>query len=87
MANQLTQLMEDFFHTADNLFHQVPLSELHTQSLNQALDTVLHSTLMAAPSHNQLLFNQVGGSIMGCSFLCFFVSLNQQVVLALNIGS
>jgi hypothetical protein len=60
--------MEDFFRTADDWFHQVPSSELHTQSLNQALDTILHLTLMAMPSHNQLLFDQVGGSIMGCSF-------------------
>jgi hypothetical protein len=27
---------------------------------------------MATPSHDQLLFDQVGGSIMGCSF--FFKS-------------
>jgi hypothetical protein len=45
---------------------------------------------MAMPSHNQLLFNQVGGSIMGCSFFKMFftfVGLNRQVVLALNFGS
>jgi hypothetical protein len=71
-ADQLTQLMEDFFCTADDWFDQVPSPELHTQSLNWALDTVLHLTLMAMPSHNQLLFDQVGGCIWGCSFFkCF----------------
>jgi hypothetical protein len=31
--------------------------------------------LMAMPSHGQLQFDQVGGSIMGCSFFfsCFFL--------------
>jgi hypothetical protein len=65
--------MEDFCHTADDWFHQVPLPELHTQSVNWALDTVLHLTLMVMPSHDQLLFDQVGGSIMGCSFCIFFL--------------
>jgi hypothetical protein len=75
-ADQLTQLMEDFFCTADDWFDQVPSPELHTQSLNWALDTVLHLTLMAMPSHNQLLFDQVGGSIRRCSFFkCFFPSV------------
>jgi hypothetical protein len=32
------------------------------------LDTVLHLTLMVMPSHDQLQFGQVGGSIMGGSF-------------------
>jgi hypothetical protein len=51
--------------------------ELYTQSLNRALDTVLHSTLTVTPSHDQLRFDQVGGSIMGCSFffLCFYPSV------------
>jgi hypothetical protein len=45
---------------------------------------------MAMPSHGQLQFDQVGGSIMGGSFFfsCFFsVGLNWQVILASNIGS
>jgi hypothetical protein len=53
------------------------LSELHTQSFNQALDTVLQLALMVMPSHDQLLFDEVGGSIMGCSFfkMIFFPSV------------
>jgi hypothetical protein len=65
--------------------------KLYTQSLNQVLDTVLDSTLMVMPSHDQLRFDQVGGtSIMGCSFffLCFLpIGFNQWVVLISNIGS
>jgi hypothetical protein len=52
-----------------------PSPELYTQSLNWALhpdvDTVLHLALTAMPSHGQLLFEKVGGSIMGCSFFIF----------------
>lgn len=49
----------------------LPSPELYTQSLNWPLDTVLHPTLMVTPSHGQLLFDQVGGSTMGCSFFIF----------------
>jgi hypothetical protein len=65
------------------------LPELHTQSLNWALDTVLHLTLMVMPSHDQLLFDQVGGSILGCSFFFKFfpIGLNWWVILASNIRS
>jgi hypothetical protein len=54
-----------------SILHSYP--ELYTQSLNRALDTVLHLTLMVMPSHDQLWFGQVGGSIMGGSFFssCF----------------
>jgi hypothetical protein len=46
--------------------------------------------LMVMPSHGQLWFDQVGGSIMGGSFFPFYVfsvSCNWQVILTSNIGS
>jgi hypothetical protein len=52
------------------------------------LDTFFCLTLMVMPSHDQLLFDQVGGSIMCFSFLnVFYVSLNWQVVFSQNIGN
>jgi hypothetical protein len=47
--------------------------ELYTQSLNRASDTILRLTLMVTPSHDQLRFGQVGGSIIGGSFFSSYV--------------
>jgi hypothetical protein len=50
----------------------------YTQSLNCSLDIVHHLILMVMPSHGQLLFDQVGGSIMGCSiFFSFSVLIHR----------
>jgi hypothetical protein len=44
---------------------------------------------MAMPSHGQLLFDQVGGSIWVApfSFSIISIGLSRQVILASNIGS
>jgi hypothetical protein len=72
---QQQQLMVDFFSYGKRLIlSYFSYPELYTQSLNRALDTVLCLTLMVMPSHDQLRFGQVGGSIMGGSFFLHMFS-------------
>jgi hypothetical protein len=88
---QQQQLMKDFFWIADDWYHLCYqcLSYIPSPSIECRILSCI-SSLMVTPSHSQLWFDQVGGSIMdgsSFSFYVFSIGWNRQVVLTSNIGS
>jgi hypothetical protein len=73
LTNNSNNLSGFFSYGKQLILSYFSYPELYTQSLNQALDTVLCLTLMVTPSYDQLWFGQVGGSIMGGSFFSSYI--------------